>query len=70
MPKSMVTIRGRQHEWCVPTNISQASIDDMRADGVEVIVPQNIIPSWIAALGMTRAWCFCQDVWHLKNPLN
>jgi hypothetical protein len=28
----------------------------------------NTIPVWVAGLGMTRVWCFAQDLFNFKNP--
>jgi hypothetical protein len=66
--RCIVDVRGRKSEWGIPTDISREVIEDMRADGLNIIVPENSIPLWVVELGLTRAWCFLQDLWNFKNP--
>lgn len=66
--RCVVDVRGKQSEWGIPSDLSREAIDDMRADGVSIIVPENIIPVWVVDLGLTRPWCFLQDLWNFKNP--
>lgn len=40
----------------------------MRSDGLNIIVPENIIPAWVVDAGLLRPWCFLQDLWNFKNP--
>lgn len=63
-----VTVRGRQHTWCFNFYGDPSYIEEWRADGLEIDVIENVIPRWIADMGLTRAWCFVQDVWNFKNP--
>ena len=37
MTKFTTTVRGREHEWRVL--VDEVSVEDMRADGIEVLVP-------------------------------
>lgn len=68
MPKTIIHVRGRESEWGVVSDMNQDQIDSMRADGIEVGELANIVPAWAADLGLTRPWCFVQDVWNLRNP--
>lgn len=61
MSKYFAHMRGRQHEWIV--TVDEASVDDMRADGIEVFEAVYTIPGWVADLGLTRPWCIIQDIW-------
>lgn len=63
-----VDIRGQRSEWGVPTNLSEDAIEAMRADGLNIIIHENIIPAWVVDAGLTRPWCFFQDLWNFKNP--
>lgn len=65
-----VEIRGRRSCWGVNWYASQDEIEAMRSDGVEVYEIENIIPGWVAAIGMTRAFVFMQDLWNFRNPFN
>lgn len=67
--RCMVDVRGKQIEWGIPCDLSREAVEAMRADGVNIIVPENIIPAWIAHAGLARPWCFVQDIWNFKNPL-
>lgn len=63
-----VTVKGRQHEWNFQFYGEEKSLKEWAADDVEVAVVENTIPVWVADLGLTRLWCFCQDVFNFKNP--
>jgi len=63
-----LTVRGKQHEWCFTVYGDPSSIGEWQADGLGIVVVENAIPVWIADLGLTRAWCFVQDVFNFKNP--
>lgn len=64
-----VDVRGKQSEWGIPADLSREAIDAMRADGVNIIIPENIIPLWVVEAGLVRPWCFFQDLWNFKNPM-
>ena len=66
--RAEVLVRGKTGEWAIESDLSKSAIDDMRADGLDVIVPENTIPMWVVDLGLMRPWCFVQDVWNFKNP--
>jgi hypothetical protein len=61
MTRFVTTIRGREYEW--RAEVSEASVDDMRADGIEVQEISNTIPDWAVDAGFGRFWIFVQDVW-------
>lgn len=62
----MTGIRGKQSEWGITTPLSMSSIEAMRADGIEVGILENSIPFWVNESGLTRPWCFFQDIWNFK----
>ncbi len=61
----IVTVRGKTSEWSAYVTESQAKA--MREDGLEVFEVVNTIPAIIATLGLSRPWCFLQDVWNLPT---
>lgn len=69
MPLATIEVRGERKTWVVNWHASQEQIDAMREDGITVDTIHNIIPGWIADLGLGRPWCFLQDIWNFRNPL-
>ena len=65
---AMIEVRGKRSGWCVAWHASKEQIEDMRADGLEVGIVENIVPAWVAEAGLARPWCFVQDLWNFKNP--
>lgn len=61
-------VKGRHKTWGFAFYADPKLIAEWRADGLEVDVIENVIPEWIADLGLARAWCFIQDMWYFKNP--
>lgn len=65
MPDKMflITVRGKQHEWCFEFAQDEQFWQEWLDDGLDVKMIQNIIPEWVVDLGLTKAWCFFQDLW-------
>lgn len=63
-----VSVRGRQHEWSFNFYGDPKHLGDWRRDGLDVFEIENTIPVWISDLGMTKVWCFFQDLFNFKNP--
>ena len=64
-----VTVRGKRKTWCFDFYGDPKYLDEWRADGLEVSEVVNTIPAWWVEWGLpVRLWCFCQDVFHFKNP--
>lgn len=61
-----VTVKGKEKDWCFIFTGDPQYLDEWRADGLEVDEVVNIVPDWVAAIGMTRAWCKMQDIINLK----
>ena len=61
-----VTVKGKNHEWSFNFQGDPKHLEDWREDGLEIDVVENIIPEWIVDLGLTRVWCFLQDLWNFK----
>jgi hypothetical protein len=67
MTKFTTTVLGRQNEWRV--EVSEASVDDMRADGIEVLEISNTIPAWAVDASIGQLWMFAQDVWDAPSRI-
>ena len=63
-----ITARGKRSQWCFDVNADPKYLTEWQADGLEIYVVENSIPMWVAEAGMTRAWCFLQDVFNFRNP--
>lgn len=63
-----VTVRGKDKTWGFSFYGDPRHMVDWEADGLEVHEVINTIPVWAAGLGMTRVWCFAQDLFNFKNP--
>lgn len=58
-----VEVRGRERTWGFLFYGDPAHLNDWKADGLEVFEVCNVVPEWVARLGLTRVWCRLQDVW-------
>jgi hypothetical protein len=64
-----VTVKGSGHTWGIDTYITRETAQDWRDDGLDVVEVMNRIPAWWVHAGLSvRLWCFCQDVFHFRNP--
>lgn len=70
MSKKLLSIhvRGKSKGWSFEFMGNPRYIEEWTADGLEVWEAVNTIPTWVVDLGLTRAWCFLQDVFNFKNP--
>ena len=63
-----VYVRGRERHWKIPVLLDEKHIQEYLDDGLVVDEIVNTIPVWVVDLGLTRAWCFLQDIFNFKNP--
>lgn len=63
-----VRLHGNRRTWQFEFYGDPKYLAEWRADGLEIYEVCNVIPAWIADLGLTRPWCFLQDVFNFKNP--
>lgn len=63
-----VEVQGKYHTWHFYTYVNSKFVQEWRDDGVEIVQIMNTVPVWIVDLGLTRIWCFLQDIWDFKNP--
>ena len=64
----IIAVRGNQKTWGFNFYGDPKYIQEWRDDGLEIGEVQNVIPVWIVNIGLTRMWCFFQDVFNFKNP--
>ena len=60
--KYAIEIKGREYVWHV--YVQEAAVEDMRADGFDVVEVHNTVPMWVFNLGLTSPWCAAQDAWN------
>jgi hypothetical protein len=63
-----VTVRSNSGSYDFNFYGDPAQIPAWRADGLEVYQVENLVPALIAELGLTRPWCFAQDLFGFRNP--
>lgn len=63
-----VDVRGKDHSWSFNFYGDPKYLDEWLADGLDIKTIENIIPEWIVDMGLTRLWCFFQDLFNFKNP--
>ena len=62
----MVIVRGDAKSWGIETYITEATATDWRADGLDVEEVVNTIPAWVVGAGLTRPWCWLQDLLNFR----
>lgn len=63
-----LVVRGRTKDWSFNFMGERKHLKDWREDGLDVVELENTIPEWVAELGLTKVWCFFQDIYNFKNP--
>lgn len=63
-----VTVCGKEKTWSFNFYGDPKYLPEWWEDGLPIGVIENTIPVWVANLGMTRVWCFMQDVFNFRNP--
>lgn len=61
----LITVQGRAGSFGFVFYGDPASIEEWRAEGLDVAEVAYVIPKWVADLGLMRAWCRAQDLWRL-----
>lgn len=64
----MLSVRGKSKNWSFSFYGDPQFLEEWRADGLEIFEVSNVVPAWIAECGLTRPWCFVQDIFNLRNP--
>ena len=63
-----IEVRGKQKSWCFTFYGNPEYLADWKADGLFIEIVENTVPMWVAECGLTRPWCFLQDLLNFKNP--
>lgn len=64
-----LTVIDRQGiEFCFQVNVDPKYVPEWQARGIEIYPLHNVIPEWVVNIGMTKPWCFMQDIFNFKNP--
>ena len=50
------------------TYVETKYVAEWQQRGIEIYPLENVIPVWVVSLGLTKPWCFVQDVFNFKNP--
>ena len=59
--KHAIEIKGREYVWHV--YVQDNAVDEMRADGIEVLDMHHAVPMWVFNIDLTGLWCATQDTW-------
>ena len=70
MSKKLLSIRvkGNNKDWGFRFYGDPKYIKEWEADGLEVQRIINTYPEWAANAGLSKPWCFFQDLLNFKNP--
>jgi len=63
-----VEVRGNEKCWGFLFYGDPKYLPEWQADGLNVVLVENLIPVWAANLGLVRPWCFLQDLFNFRNP--
>jgi hypothetical protein len=63
-----VNVRGKHKTWGFAFMGDPQFLKEWQADGLDVFEIENVIPEWVADLGLVRPWCFLQDLLNFRNP--
>ena len=63
-----ITIKGNSYTWSFRINEDTKYLQEWRDDGLEVYEIVNEIPEWVVNLGLTKIWCFFEDLLYFRNP--
>lgn len=64
----MITVRGKQSRWGFEFYGDQKYFKEWLDDGLDIVLVENVIPEWVANVGLVRAWCILQDLFNFKWP--
>ena len=62
-----IEIKGNQSQWSIPIGkLPKQTIEDWRADGLEISEIHNSIPYWWPF--SAQLWCRIEDIFNSQNP--
>jgi hypothetical protein len=68
LKRMAITVRGTHGRWQFHFFGDPRHISEWEADGLDVHEVCNVIPMWVAGIGLASAWCFVQDIFNFKSP--
>lgn len=72
MPKKLHTLTVYDRHgvpFSFHANVDTKHVPEWQRRGIEIYPLLNTVPTWVAELGLTKPWCFMQDIFNFKNPL-
>jgi hypothetical protein len=63
-----IQVKGNQSEWAFSFYGDPKYLPEWRADGLDIVELENVIPAWVVDIGLLRQWVFMQDLFNFKNP--
>lgn len=69
MGKKLISIivKGKEKEWGFSFYGDPEDLQEWREDGLQVDLVENTIPDNLP-IGLTKLWCFFQDLFNFNNP--
>jgi len=61
-----IEIKGKHKSWSFPFYGDSKYLNEWREDGLKIDEIVNTIPEWVVDLGLTKVWCFFQDIFNFK----
>ena len=61
-----ITVTGHAHKWSFLFDGDPQYLQEWLDDGLDVALVVNIIPEWVANLGLVKVWCFLQDIFQFR----
>ncbi len=69
MTKYAIDVRGKRHEWSFMFESRKQDLKTWLEDGLRVDEVVGLIPQWVVDWGLTRIWCFFEDLFNPAGDL-
>jgi hypothetical protein len=63
-----ITVNGKEHTWSFNFYADPQYLDKWQADGLDIVQIENVIPMWVWEAGLTKPYCWLQDIFNFKWP--
>ena len=60
-------VKGNTKEYSFEVCADSCHLQEWQEDGIKIYEVVNTIPEWVADIGLTKPWCFLQDVFSKKE---
>jgi len=61
-----IMVIGKAHKWSFLIEEDPQYLQEWLDDGLDISLVVNIIPEWVVNLGLTKVWCFLQDIFQFR----